>query len=123
MFDKLRHHKGLSAGRLQSAALRLVVERHREHETLRPSTSYAARVVLRTGAGAELATMLVDGEGGTRSFPTEAEARRVVFSEHALVTSVDAQRKHQRPRPPFEASSWLQVACKALGVSDFGVRC
>ncbi len=117
VFDKLRHHKGLSAGRLQSAALRLVVERHRDHETFRPSTSYGLRVLLRTAAGAELTAILVDKEGTTRTFPTESEAQVVVIPAQLQVASVDAQRKQQRPRPPFEASSWLQVACKALGLS------
>ncbi len=117
VFDKVRQHKGLSAGRLQSAALRLVVERHRGHETFRPSTAYGVRVVLRTAAGAELPATLVDEEGAVRSFPTEAEARSVVMPAQVQVASVEVQRKEQRPRPPFEASSWLQVACKALGLS------
>jgi DNA topoisomerase-1 len=33
------------------------------------------------------------------------------------VLSVNAERKHQRPRPPFEASSWLQVAARTLRLS------
>ena len=117
VFHKLRQHRGLSAGRLQSAALRIVVDRHRERETFRSSTSYAVRVVLRTGTGAELPATLVNEEGAARSFPTEAEARAIVMPVQLKVASVDAQRKQQRPRPPFEASSWLQVACKALGLS------
>lgn len=44
VFDKLRQHRGLSAGRLQSAALRLIVERHRQHEGFRPTTAYGMRL-------------------------------------------------------------------------------
>lgn len=117
VFEKVRHHKGLSAGRLQSAALRLVVERHREHEAFRPSTSYGVRVVLRSATGVEFPATLVDEDGATRSFSTEAEARSVTVPAQVQVVFVGAQRKHQRPRPPFEASSWVQVACKALGLS------
>jgi DNA topoisomerase I len=117
VFDKLRQHRGLSAGRLQSAALRLVVERHREHESFRATTTHGVRVKLRTAAGAELLARVVDEQGDARSFPTEAEARSLVLPSHVQVVSVDAERKQQRPRPPFEASSWLQVACKALGIS------
>lgn len=117
VFDKLRQHRGLSAGRLQSAALRLVVERHREHEAFRPTTSYGLRVRLRTVAGGELLATVADEQGWARSFSTEAEARSLALPSHFHVATVDAQRKHQRPRPPFEASSWLQVACKALGLS------
>src|SRR6185436_6055309 len=77
VFEKLRQHKGLSAGRLQSAALRLVVERHREHETFRPRTSFGVRLILRKADGAELPMTLVDEDGAARSFPTEAAARAI----------------------------------------------
>ncbi len=117
VFEKLRQHRGLSAGRLQSAALRLVVERHREHQAFRPSTSYGVRVRVRTVAGHEVIGTLVDDDGKGRSFETEAEARAVTLPPAARVTSVESTTGQERPRPPFESSSWLQVACKALGLS------
>ena len=117
VFDKLRHHRGLSAGRLQSAALRLVVERYREHGAFKPSTSYRLRVTLRTTTGHEVVASVADPHGNPRSFGTDAEARAVPMPASARVASVQAEKRQQRPRPPFEASSWLQVACKALGIS------
>jgi DNA topoisomerase-1 len=117
VFDKLRQHRGLSAGRLQSAALRLLVERHREHMAFVPETTYGVRASLRKAGGGELAAVLVDDEGRPRTFSTEREAGAVVLSGPVVVTAVDRERKHQPPKPPFEASSWLQVAAKALGLT------
>jgi DNA topoisomerase-1 len=117
VFDKLRQHKGLSAGRLQSAALRLVVERHRDYDAFRATTSYGLRVVLRTDAGTELRAVLVDEQGVERDFPTDDDARRVTLPPSVSLTEAATRRKEQRPRPPFEASSWLQVASKVLGLS------
>ena len=115
VFDKLRQHRGLSAGRLQSAALRLVVERHAEREQFRPRTSFVVHVALRTAPGTEIPATLVNCEGAPISFGTETEARAVTMPTCVTVTSVETYRIEEGPRPPFEASSWLQVASKTSG--------
>jgi DNA topoisomerase-1 len=117
VFEKMRQHEGLSAGRLQSAALRLIVERHRDYDAFRPSISYRLRAVLRTSSGAELLATLVDEQGSERAFPTEDEVRKVMLPPNVCVADARARQTEQRPKPPFEASSWLQVACKVLGLS------
>lgn len=117
VYDKLRHHRGVSAGRLQSAALRLIVERHRDHVSFQPTTAFGVRVKLSSVKGAEFWAVLVDPAGKTKSFSSEREARAIAAPAEAHVTSIDAQKKQERPRPPFEASSWLQVAAKALKLS------
>ena len=117
VFDKLRQHRGLSAGRLQSAALRLVVERHRDHEGFRPTTAFGLRAKLATTAGVEFWATLVDEHGKPRTFPNEIDAGAVPQPTDGHVRSVDAERKQHRPRPPFEASSWLQVAARTLRLS------
>ena len=116
-FEKLRQHRGVSAGRLQSAALRLVVERHREQESFSSTTTFGVRAKLRTASGVELFARLTDADGVPVVFSASSEAQAVTIPGRLTVTAVDAKKKEQRPRPPFEASSWLQVACKALGVS------
>jgi DNA topoisomerase-1 len=117
VFQKLRHHRGISAGRLQSAALRLVVERHREHVAFKPTTTYGVRLRARTKAGADFSVKLVDGERATVVFGTRAEAEAQPVPARLQILTVSAQRKAQKPRPPFEATSWLQVAQKALGLA------
>jgi DNA topoisomerase-1 len=117
VFQKLRQHRGLSAGRLQSAALRLVVERYRDHQSFRGVSTFGVQVKLRADSGAEFFARLLGVDGSVRTFATRAEAEAFQPPAKLTVAAVDARRKEQRPRPPFEASSWLQVACKALGIS------
>jgi len=116
VFDKLRHLKGLSAGRLQSAALRLVVDRFRENQTFTPSTTYGVRLKLRTDGGHDATARLLGGEA-PRIFATADEARDVPRPTSAVVAEVASERKSQKPSPPFEATSWHQVAQKALRLS------
>jgi DNA topoisomerase-1 len=117
VFDKLRQHKGVSAGRLQSAALRLVVERYRENTSFVPSSTYGVRLRLRTGEGAEFTAKLLGTDNAPRVFNTRAEAEAFPKPGSGTVREISATEKHQRPKPPFEATSWLQVAQKALGLS------
>jgi DNA topoisomerase-1 len=116
VFEKLRHLKGVSAGRLQSAALRLVVDRFREHQSFKPATTYGIRLKLRTEAGGEFSARLLEGEA-PRVFGTLAEAQAFPRPSSAFISALDSKQKSQRPRPPFEATSWLQVAQKALHLS------
>jgi DNA topoisomerase-1 len=117
LFSKLRQHKGISAGRLQSAALRLVVDRYREHKAFKPTTTFGVRVRLRTPKGEQMAARVVDGAGEALMFKTKSEAEAFAVVGVGTVMSVTANRSNQRPRPPFTATSWLQVAQKALGLS------
>ncbi len=115
---KIRTHKGssVSAGRLQSPALRLVVERFREYQAFKSKSSYKIRVKLRNDKGEVISATLVD-ENGPRVFPTKAEAEKFRLGDKtAAVTKVEAVEKAQKPKPPFEGSTWLQVAQKALGM-------
>jgi DNA topoisomerase-1 len=117
VFQKLRHHKGISAGRLQSAALRLVVERHRQFINFKPTSTFGVEIIVRGGGGGAFRARLVDQAGADRRFATKAEAEAFAAPKTVGVTGVDAERKEQAPRPPFEATTWLQVAQKALGLS------
>ena len=117
VFDKLRKHKGISAGRLQSAALRLVVERYREHESFRSTTTFGVRLRVRSAAGAEFSVALLDDDGAPKTFTDKSAAEAHSVPERLKVRSVEAEKKSQKPRPPFDAPSWLQVAQKALGLT------
>ena len=108
----------LSAGRVQSVAVRLIVEREREIATFTPEVTY--RVV---------ATFLVpDANGnitelkaelGTR-FKEKAEAEAFLSQcKDATFTIEDAQTKPQKKSPtaPFTTSTLQQEAARKLGFS------
>jgi DNA topoisomerase-1 len=117
VFEKLRTHKGISAGRLQSAALRLVVDRFREHESFVPTSTFSIRLKLRTQTGAVFTAKVIGEDGSAMVSDSRAKAQEFKMPNAAAVRVITSERKAQKPRPPFEATAWLQVAQKALGLS------
>jgi len=87
VFEKLRHLKGVSAGRLQSAALRLVVDRYRETQQFNPTSTYGIRLKLRSPTGQEFAARLLDSDNSQRIFPTALLPVVVSLSPSARVIS------------------------------------
>jgi DNA topoisomerase I len=84
VFKKLRNHRGISAGRLQSAALRLVVERYRDNQGFRSTSTFGVRIKLRTGSGAEVFARLIDGRQAASAYAVKE------FIDHYLT-----ERFHQ----------------------------
>ena len=115
-----RHFPGekVSAGLVQSPALRLVVERWREAQAFQASPFFKVRAQLRhtapDGTSREfLADVLQDGQ--TMTYPSRLEAESVRLPGVATCTQAEGREKSQKPRPPFTASAWLQTAQKVLG--------
>ena len=109
---------GLSAGRVQSVAVRLIVEREREIEEFVPTASY--RVT------AEFVGATLNGE--TTSFKAEL-SHRFATKEESLdflnlckdatftLTSVTHKEGHRSPAPPFTTSTLQQEAVRKLHFS------
>jgi DNA topoisomerase-1 len=120
---------GLSAGRVQSVAVRLVVEREREIEAFTAREYWTLEAVLETPARAryKAALVRVDGtrvaQGGEVkqneiTIPDEATAQGYVAAlkqETALVTSVKTRSSKRNPAPPFTTSTMQQEASRKLG--------
>ncbi len=105
---------GLSAGRVQSVAVRLVVEREREIEKFQAKSSFKVSAIFDLGKGKQLIADL--GE----KFDSEKEA--VAFLETckgAKFTISDLQKKPAKksPSPPFTTSTMQQEAGRKLGFS------
>jgi DNA topoisomerase-1 len=108
---------GLSAGRVQTVALRLIVEREQEIQGFEPTEywSIEARLEAR-GKAFEAKLHRIDG----RKFrlASEAEARRVLADLESVPFTVTAVRRRERrknPPPPFTTSTLQQEAAKRLG--------
>src|SRR5690606_16610600 len=115
--------RGLSAGRVQSPALRLIVEREEEIEAFvareywsleaecrHPSQAFNARLVKLDGAKFEQFT-ITDGE-------TAEDARTRIARDAGgvlQVTDVTRKERKRRPAPPFTTSTLLQEAARKLG--------
>ena len=115
---------GLSAGRVQSVALRLVVEREREIETFVPEeywTIAAELAKLSDGAGGPptFTATLVRIRGEKPKLADEHAARAVVAELQAAgywVLSVRERQKQRRPAPPFTTSTLQQEAARTLRI-------
>ncbi|MEM9417238.1 MAG: type I DNA topoisomerase [Bacteroidota bacterium] len=106
--------RGLSAGRVQSVAVRLVVERERAITTFQPTPSFAVTALFDLGADKFLQATLP-----TR-FKTEADAQQFLEQcQNATFSIQDLQTKPAKrsPAPPFTTSTLQQEASSKLGYS------
>ena len=111
-----------SAGRVQSVALRLIVEREMEIEAFQPREYWTVKALLVTPDGAEFEARLVtlDGKKLDRyDLATEGDAAKAVAAIQAAalkVTSVEAKPQTRNPAPPFMTSTLQQEASRKLGM-------
>jgi DNA topoisomerase-1 len=105
----------LSAGRVQSVAVRLIVEREEEIRAFR--SSFTFRVTAR---------FLPEGKDGAASFPAELSKRFGTAAEAAeflagcadatyAVSGVETKPARKSPAPPFTTSTLQQEASRKLG--------
>ena len=105
---------GLSAGRVQSVAVRLVVEREREIEKFEAKSSFKISAIFDLGKGKQLVADL------SEKFDSEEEARTFLEScKGAKFTISDLQKKPAKKSPsaPFTTSTMQQEAGRKLGFS------
>ena len=117
LWKKIR--SGLSAGRVQSVAVRLIVDREREVEKFVATTSFKLNgtLALLDDAKKSLADIEVKRSA---AFKTEAEAK--VFFEQLqnaelTVATLEDKPAKKSPKPPFTTSTLQQEASAKLGFS------
>jgi DNA topoisomerase-1 len=112
--------RGLSAGRVQSVAVRLVVDREREIGIFRPEESWSLHARLRAKQPPEFSAALREIAGEKASLPDEAAARAVMADLEGARFSVRAVTRGERrrnPAPPFITSTLQQEGGRRLGFS------
>jgi DNA topoisomerase-1 len=105
---------GLSAGRVQSVAVRLIVDKEREIEKFEQKSDYKVVGIFKTQKGAE-----VRAELNTRLKDVKS-AEKFLESIKAKKFNVDAVAKKpakKSPAPPFTTSTLQQAASSRLGYS------
>lgn len=109
--------KGLSAGRVQSVATRMVVDREQEIEQFEPEEYWYVDAQLRAG-GKRLQARLIslDGERVTLSDAEQAnEAKARVEKGGFVIRSVKRGERRKHPAAPFTTSNLQQEASRKLG--------
>lgn len=121
LWKKVR--RGLSAGRVQSVAVRLIVEREREREAFVPDEYWTIGTVLvKPGSGkeGEFTAWLEEIDGQKAKVGNREEAEAVVADLRKFGYSVrDVKKKEVRrsPFPPFTTSTMQQGATNVLRMS------
>lgn len=106
----------LSAGRVQSVAVRLIVEREREIQQFKPESSYRVTAVFEVPASNGNITLL-KAELNKR-FATRDEAQAFLEKCKKATFTIDAittRPTKRNPAPPFTTSTLQQEAARKLG--------
>ncbi len=108
---------GLSAGRVQSVALRLICEREAEIEAFLPEEYWSLDAELRKGRQVFMA-QLVAVAGEKPALGSETVTRAIIEElkdQGFTVAEVRVTEKVSRPRPPFTTSTLQQTAANRFG--------
>jgi DNA topoisomerase-1 len=110
---------GLSAGRVQSVALRLIADRQTAIDTFVPVEYWSVTSLLAASAPPPFEAKLVEAGGAKAKLPNASAAREIVRRAHSAVFRVVAVKRKKRLRnapPPFITSTLQQEASRKLGM-------
>lgn len=115
------NNKSLSAGRVQSVALRLLVERQREIDAFTPETYFLMGVeAKRPGDAFSFQAKLARFDGEKPDIRQRESANNILLDLSGAgleVTDLKAQPKTRHALPPFTTSTLQQAASSVLGFS------
>lgn len=109
---------GLSAGRVQSVAARIIVEREREIRAFIPEEYWTVDATLENQRGEYLSAHFFGANGEKLETKDKASAERIVGAVSGKPFTVVSLKKAVRtrnPAPPFTTSTMQQEASKKLG--------
>lgn len=109
---------GLSAGRVQSVATRIIVEREEEIRAFEPVEYWTIEAMLEDGDGKRFRVHFWGDENGKIKLNNEAEAQAVVSAVDGkpyVVSAVRRAARHKMPAAPFTTSTMQQEASRKLG--------
>ena len=118
LWKKIR--RGLSAGRVQSVAIRLVAQREQEIAAFVPQEYWTLDVHLQNHAAASFTAHYYGVDGKKYEPKDEADTQRIVEElkkEAFAVKTVKRTDKQRSPTPPFTTSSLQQEASRKLNMT------
>lgn len=111
---------GLSAGRVQSVALKLICEREKEVEDFIPEEYWSLDADFSKGKS-NFTAQLVKYKGETPELKSEAVVNQIIDeikNSPCTVSSIKKSEKTVRPKPPFTTSKLQQAAANRLGFTS-----
>ena len=118
LWKKVR--RGLSAGRVQSVATRLVVDRENEIRAFNPKEYWSLDVTLNRTEKPGTFIAHYHGENKKRELENEAQVQQVIddiTGKEFTVTSVKRAEKKRSAAPPFTTSTLQQEASRKLNMT------
>jgi len=112
----------LSAGRVQSVAVRLIVEREEEIRRFIPETYYTIKGLFKV-SGSELEAILLKISGKSVPKPgikNEKDADKIITEikqSDCKIVAIEEKKVSRSPSPPFTTSSLQQECARRLGLS------
>ena len=111
---------GLSAGRVQSVALRLICEREKEVEDFIPEEYWTLDADFSKGK-TKFSAQLVKYKGETPELKSESVVKDIIKkieNSSCVVSNIKQVEKTVKPKPPFETSELQQAAANRLGYTS-----
>jgi DNA topoisomerase I len=118
LWDKIQ--RGLSAGRVQSVAVRLIVDREREIQAFNPVEYWSLHARLKAKLPPDFTATLREVDGEKAALTTGEQTQGLVDSlagARFVVRSVTRGERKRNPAPPFITSTLQQDAGRKLGFS------
>ncbi|MFW6179554.1 MAG: type I DNA topoisomerase, partial [Desulfohalobiaceae bacterium] len=112
--------RGISAGRVQSVALRLIVERERERQGFVPQEYWVFRAQLEGQKPPAFSAELWKVQSKKPQIDNEQKAvelEQELHGQNFVLESVQEKKRQRQPKPPFITSSLQQEASNKLGFS------
>jgi DNA topoisomerase I len=118
LWKKIRY--GLSAGRVQSVALRLVVDRERDIQAFKAEEYWSIEAILANHADEKFTAEVIQHKGHKLHIATGAAAekhRAALADAKYAVKSLEKRESSRNAAPPFTTSTLQQDASRKLGFS------
>ncbi len=109
---------GLSAGRVQSVATRIIVERENEIKAFVPTEYWTLAYILETTGGEKIQVRFFADDSGKKNLNNKEETDAVINATAGgvfSVRSITETTKRRTPLPPYTTSTLQQDAYKKLG--------
>ncbi len=113
-------YKGLSAGRVQSVALRIICEREEKVENFVPQEYWSITAHLETQKSESFFAKLVKIEGKDFEIANQREAENIctdIRGKRFLVAKLTQEKKKRHPYPPYITSTLQQDAARRFSFS------
>jgi DNA topoisomerase-1 len=110
---------GLSAGRVQTVALRIIVDREREIQAFKPEEFWSVKTLFAKADGAEFEAQLAKIKGADFKIRSAAEmeaVKRGCAAARFAVAEVKSRDRARRPLPPFITAAMQQDAAQRLSM-------